>query len=146
MAPRVFCMYFLHRKWMFGPKKHFLREPKRQADKRPPSPSSRALCEETAEVFCAAPIILELESGEAVEAKSMDWWAVGVNCCKPNGPLLAFFIKAPNTSSALFIISLSNALEQGPNKSISNTFFLSNLNTACVLEARIFLYNNVGYY
>lgn len=47
--------------------------------------TTRAVAFKNSDVFCAAPIILELESGEAVEAKSMDWWAVGVNCCKPNG-------------------------------------------------------------
>jgi len=47
--------------------------------------TTRAVAFKNSDVFCAAPIILELESGEMVEAKSMDWWAVGVNCCKPNG-------------------------------------------------------------
>jgi hypothetical protein len=47
--------------------------------------TTRAVAFKNSDIFCAAPIILELESGETVEAKSMDWWAVGVNCCKPNG-------------------------------------------------------------
>jgi hypothetical protein len=47
--------------------------------------TTRAVAFKNSDVFCAAPIILELETGEEVEAKSMDWWAVGVNCCKPSG-------------------------------------------------------------
>jgi hypothetical protein len=47
--------------------------------------TTRAVAFKNSDIFCAAPVILELESGETVEAKSMDWWAVGVNCCKPNG-------------------------------------------------------------
>jgi len=42
-------------------------------------------------LFCAAPIVLEVldENGEVVEQaeppESMDWWAIGVDCCSPSG-------------------------------------------------------------
>jgi hypothetical protein len=45
---------------------------------------TRAVAFKNSDVFCAAPIVLEVDK-EIIEAKSQDWWAVGVNCCKPNG-------------------------------------------------------------
>lgn len=51
--------------------------------------ASRAVAFKNTDIFCAAPIIMvdTDESGlETVQAaKSMDWWAAGVNCCTPGG-------------------------------------------------------------
>jgi hypothetical protein len=49
--------------------------------------TTRAVAFRNTDLFCAAPIVMEpLEGGGVVaDATSMDWWAVGVNCCLPSG-------------------------------------------------------------